>query len=98
MLFNRIDRQMTIAEALAAPRGSQRNTAAVVAEPEFIERYGKLLEAYGHKLQPSGDSFTSAAEIGAATAIEFGGRGRLTAVAEPKRRGGGSALVVKPAR
>jgi gamma-glutamyltranspeptidase/glutathione hydrolase len=98
MLFNRIDRGMSIADALAAPRGSQRNTAAVSAEPEFIDLYGTALEPYGHKLQPSGDKFTSAAEIGAATAIEFGRRGRLTAVAEPKRRGGGSALVVKPAR
>ncbi len=38
------------------------------------------------------------AGIGAATAIEFGRRGHLTAVAEPERRGGGSALVVRPRR
>jgi gamma-glutamyltranspeptidase/glutathione hydrolase len=44
---------------------------------------------------PAGDAFTSAAEIGAATAIEFGRKGRMTAVAEPTRRGGGSARVVK---
>ena len=97
MIFNRIDRGMSIEEAMAAPRASQRNTAAVVAEPEFIDRYGTALKAYGHQIVPSGDSFTSAAEIGAATAIEFGERGLLTAVAEPKRRGGGSALVVEPA-
>ncbi len=96
MLFNRIDRAMTIEEAIAAPRASQRNTPSVVAEPEFIDEYGPALEAYGHDIVPSGDSFTSAAEIGAATAIEFGDDGRLTAVAEPRRRGGGSALVVKP--
>ncbi len=98
MLFDRLDRGMSIEEAIAAPRGSQRNTPAVVAEPEFIDRYGtELQDIYGHKIVPSGDSFTSAAEIGAATAIEFGKDGRLTAVAEPKRRGGGSALVVRPA-
>ena len=69
----------------------------MVAEPEFIDEYGAALEGYGHKLTPSGDQFTSAAEIGAATAIEFGPGGLLTAAAEPRRRGGGSALVVTPA-
>ena len=87
---------MSIQESIRAPRATQRNTPAVIAEPAFIERYGTALEGYGHELQPSGDSFTSAAEIGAATAIELGRRGRLTAVAEPTRRGGGTALVVNP--
>ncbi|MFC4782916.1 gamma-glutamyltransferase [Nocardioides sp. MAHUQ-72] len=96
MLFNRIDRGMPIDEALAAPRASNGNTAKTLAEPEFIDAYGALLAPYGQELQPSGDTFTSAAEIGAATAIEFGPRGLLTAVAEPKRRGGGSATVVHP--
>ena len=72
--------------------------AAVTAEPEFIALYGDALEEYGHTLTPSGDAFTSAAQIGAATAIELGPRGRLTAVSEPVRRGGGSALVVRPGR
>jgi gamma-glutamyltranspeptidase/glutathione hydrolase len=98
MLFNRIDRGMTLSEAIAAPRASQRNTADVTAEPLFIERYGYGLKGYGHSLVPSGDAFTSAAEIGAATAIEFGEDGRLIAVAEPERRGGGSALVVRKRR
>ena len=96
ILFGRIDRQLGIAQALAAPRASQRNTAAVVAEPEFLDRYRAALEGYGHRLVPSGDSFTSAAQIGAATAIEFGPGDLLTAVAEPVRRGGGSALVLSP--
>ncbi len=96
MIFNRVDRAMTIQEAIKAPRATQRNTSAVIAEPGFIDRYGTALEAYGHKLEPSGDSFTSAAQIGAATAIEFGPGRLLTAVAEPTRRGGGSARVVNP--
>ena len=37
-------------------------------------------------------------EIGAATGIEFLGGGRLLAAAEPVRRGGGSAAVVRPQR
>jgi gamma-glutamyltranspeptidase/glutathione hydrolase len=95
MLFNYLDRGMSIEDAIAAPRASQRNTAAVTAEPAFIDVYGALLEGYGHTLAPSGDAFTSAAEIGAATAIELGKKKRLTAVSEPTRRGGGSALVVR---
>ncbi|GAB3760400.1 gamma-glutamyltranspeptidase/glutathione hydrolase [Nocardioides ginsengisegetis] len=97
MLFNRIDRGMSLPEAIAAPRAAQRNTAKVTAEPAFIDAYGPLLEAYGHQLQPAGDAFTSAAEIGAATAIEFGPDGVVTVVAEPQRRGGGDAEVVRPA-
>ena len=96
ILFNRIDRGMTIAEALAAPRASQRNTANVTSEPAFIDAYEDLLTPYGHTLVPAGDAFTSQAEIGAATGIEFRKRGRLIAVSEPVRRGGGSALVVRP--
>ncbi|HYO39421.1 MAG TPA: gamma-glutamyltransferase [Nocardioidaceae bacterium] len=95
MIVNRIDRRMSLPRAIAAPRASQRNTATVSAEPAFLDRYGPALTHRGHDLVPAGDRFTSAAEIGAATAIEFGRRGRLTAVAEPTRRGGGSALVVR---
>ncbi len=97
-LVNRIDRGMTIEQALAAPRAQQSNNPTVTAEPEFITAYGALLEPYGHVLKAAGDAFTSKAQIGAATAIEFGRRGRLTAVSEPVRRGGGSALVVRPSR
>ncbi len=96
ILFNRIDRGMTIPEALAAPRASQRNTANVTSEPAFIDAYEDLLTPYGHTLVPAGDAFTSQAEIGAATGIEFRKNGRVVAVAEPVRRGGGSALVVRP--
>jgi gamma-glutamyltranspeptidase/glutathione hydrolase len=96
MIFNRIDRQMTLPEAIADPRAQQANTPEVNAEPAFIDKYGPLVTPYGHKLKESGDRFTSAAEIGAATAVEFGRDGLLTAVSEPTRRGGGSALVVQP--
>jgi gamma-glutamyltranspeptidase/glutathione hydrolase len=96
MLFDRLDRGMTIEDAIAAPRASQRNTANVTAEQPFIDQYGDALGAYGHTFVPAGAPGTSAAEIGAATAIEFGPGGQLTAVSEPVRRGGGSALVVSP--
>jgi gamma-glutamyltranspeptidase/glutathione hydrolase len=96
ILFNRIDRGMPIPEAIAAPRASQRNSASVTSEPPFIDLYEDLLAPYRHVLVPSGDQFTPQAEIGAATGIEFGPKGLLTAVSEPVRRGGGSALVVRP--
>jgi gamma-glutamyltranspeptidase/glutathione hydrolase len=88
MLVNRVDLGMTMPQALAAPRATQRNTAAVQAEPGFDpQRPG--LEALGHVFAPN-------PEIGAATAIEFLPDGRLLACAEPVRRGGGSAGVVVP--
>ncbi len=97
-ILNRVDLGMSISEAIAAPRASQRNTAKVTAEPEFIAAYGSQLTPYGHEFTPSGDAFTSAAEIGAATAIEFKPGGRMVAAAEPVRRGGGSAMVLKSSR
>ncbi len=97
MIVNRIDLGMSVEEAIAAPRAAQRNTSQVYAEPEFIETYGDVLSSdYGHDFYMAGDSFTSNPEIGAATAVEIGPDGLLTAVAEPVRRGGGSALVLHP--
>ena len=93
MLFNRIDRGMSLPRAIAAPRATQRNTETDLAEPAFLRRYGAGLEALGHDVERYVDSAGST-EIGAATGIEFGPHKRLTAVAEPKRRGGGSAAVV----
>ncbi|WP_435796260.1 gamma-glutamyltransferase [Micromonospora chersina] len=86
MLVNRIDRGMTLPQALAAPRASQRNGASTQAEPAFITGYATGL--------PPGHTFSSTAEIGAATGIEFLPDGRLVAAAEPVRRGGGAAAVV----
>jgi gamma-glutamyltranspeptidase / glutathione hydrolase len=96
MLVNRIDMGMSIEQAIAAPRATQRNTASVIAEPDFITRYGaELQNVYGHTLTPAAPPTYPQNEIGAATAIEFGPDGLLTAVAEPTRRGGGSARVVR---
>jgi gamma-glutamyltranspeptidase/glutathione hydrolase len=92
ILLNRIDLGMTLPEALAAARASQRNTATVVAEPAFL----KSPEAA--ELMALGHTFSTMAEIGAATGVEFLPDGQLVAAAEPVRRGGGSAAVVKPAQ
>jgi gamma-glutamyltranspeptidase/glutathione hydrolase len=95
-ILNRVDLGMNISDAIAAPRASQRNTAAVTAEAAFITAYGDELAQYGHQFTLAGAAGTSAAEIGAATAIEFRPDGSMVAAAEPVRRGGGSALVLKP--
>nr|MBA3329642.1 gamma-glutamyltransferase [Actinomycetota bacterium] len=90
ILVDRLDLGASLPEALAAPRASQRNTATTTAEPAFIASpAGSALAALGHR-------FTPTAEIGAATGIEFLDDGRVVAVAEPERRGGGSALVEEP--
>jgi gamma-glutamyltranspeptidase / glutathione hydrolase len=91
ILLNRMDLGMTLPEAIAAPRASQRNTATVVAEPAF------LASPEAHALEGLGHTFSTMAEIGAATGVEFLPDGRALAAAEPVRRGGGSAAVVKPA-
>jgi gamma-glutamyltranspeptidase/glutathione hydrolase len=90
ILVNRLELGMTLPEAMAAPRASQRNSAGIQAEPAFRAQYGPQLEALGHTFGPD------VAELGAATAIEFGRHGRVIAVAEPTRRGGGAAAVEFP--
>jgi gamma-glutamyltranspeptidase / glutathione hydrolase len=91
ILVDRLDLGMTLPQAIAAPRASQRNTASVVAEPAF------LAAPYATELQALGHTFSTMAEIGAATGVEFLGHGQVLAAAEPVRRGGGSAAVVVPA-
>ncbi len=86
ILMNRLDLGMELPDAVAAPRATQRNTASVQAEPGFPRAE---LAALGHL-------FANNPEIGAATGIEFLDSGLLQAVAEPQRRGGGSAGVVIP--
>ncbi|SEG64511.1 gamma-glutamyltranspeptidase / glutathione hydrolase [Nonomuraea solani] len=91
ILINRYEFGMNLPDALAAPRATQRNTAQTQAEQAFLDRYRAELEAKGH-------SFALNPEIGAATALELRGRGIIQAVAEPSRRGGGSAMVVSTNR
>lgn len=95
ILVNRIDRGLSISDAIAAPRVAPSNRTPVSAEQAYLDLYGAALTALGHQLSVVGQPGTSAAEIGAATAIEFGPGRRLTAAAEPVRRGGGAAGVVK---
>jgi gamma-glutamyltranspeptidase / glutathione hydrolase len=90
IVVNVFDFGMTLPDAIAAPRASQRNTPSVTAEPAFISAWSGPLGARGH-------TFSSTAEIGAATGIAFLPGGLVQAAAEPSRRGGGSAMVEDPA-
>ncbi|MFC7328393.1 gamma-glutamyltransferase [Marinactinospora rubrisoli] len=92
VLVDRIDRGMTLPEAVEAPRLSQRNAEATQVEPAFMGTpEQKELSELGH-------TFTEVNEIGAVAALEFLGRGRIQAVAESERRGGGHAEVLVPQR
>jgi len=87
-----LDRGLPLVDAIAAPRASQRNAAQTEIEPGL---YGseaqKQLEAIGH-------SFKLNPEIGAATGVQRLPNGKWLAAAETVRRGGGSAMVVRPAK
>jgi gamma-glutamyltranspeptidase / glutathione hydrolase len=92
-----LDFEMSLPDALAAPRVSQRNGVNTFAEPGFLsspEAAG--LGLLGHRLVLTPSQAGTTNEIGAMTGIAFLPGGLLQAVAEPVRRGGGSAMVVEP--
>ena len=98
-LINHVDFGMPLPAALAAPRVSQRNSKASLAEPDFYT------SPLAQQLQSEfGEQFTEATGPilplnyypGDATALQILGDGRAQAIAEPVRLGGGSALAVNP--
>ncbi|MEU6994992.1 gamma-glutamyltransferase [Streptomyces sp. NPDC046465] len=85
-----VDRGLPLVDAIAAPRASQRNAAQTELEPGlWNSRTRESLESIGH-------SFKQNPEIGAATGVQRLPGGRWLAAAEKVRRGGGSAMVVRP--
>ncbi|MFJ8715374.1 gamma-glutamyltransferase [Streptomyces violaceus] len=88
-----VDRGLPLVDAIAAPRASQRNAAQTELEPGLYDNaeLRKELEAIGH-------SFKANPEIGAATGVQRLPGGKWLAAAETVRRGGGSAMVVRPVR
>ncbi|UIX29832.1 gamma-glutamyltransferase [Streptomyces sp. GQFP] len=86
-----LDRGIPLVDAIAAPRASQRNQTTTELEPAlWTSELRTKLEAIGHgfRLNP---------EIGAATGVQRLPNGKWLAAAETVRRGGGSAMVVRPA-
>ncbi|WP_051941139.1 gamma-glutamyltransferase [Phaeacidiphilus oryzae] len=102
ILLGHIDRGLSLEDAIAAPRASQRNSAngGTDVEQAFLD------QPYAAGLKALGETFNAPAEIGAATGIQAlpgpessrpGLGAGYQAAAEPVRRGGGSAAVVRPA-
>lgn len=88
ILVNFFDLKMSLTDALAAPRMSQKNTALTMIEPAWADSpMAKELMKKGHKWN------SSPTEIGAANALFFGPNGMVTAISEPARHGIGSALI-----
>ncbi|UUN30159.1 gamma-glutamyltransferase [Streptomyces sp. FIT100] len=86
-----VDRGLPLVDAIAAPRASQRNQATTELEPGLWDSPLRAeLEALGH-------AFRANPEIGAATGVQRLPDGRWLAAAEKVRRGGGAAMVVRPA-
>ncbi len=104
ILVNRIDFGMSLPDAIAAPRASQRNAETTQAEPAFIAASTTAgLEALGHSFaisdtSPLDPTIKISPEIGAASALEFLPGRKVLAIGEPVRRGGSAAGVVCPTR
>ncbi|PLW74681.1 gamma-glutamyltransferase, partial [Streptomyces sp. DJ] len=90
VLTGHVDRGLPLVDAIAAPRASQRNTAATDLEPGLWDGAERT------RLEELGHVFKQNPEIGAATAVQRLDDGRWLAAAETVRRGGGSAMVVSP--
>ncbi|QES47427.1 gamma-glutamyltransferase [Streptomyces venezuelae] len=89
-LTGHLDRGLPLVEAIAAPRASQRNQTTTELEPGL---WNSPLRA---ELEALGQGFRQNPEIGAATGVQRLPDGRWLAAAEKTRRGGGSAMVVRP--
>jgi gamma-glutamyltranspeptidase/glutathione hydrolase len=88
-----LDRKLSLVDAIAAPRLSSRNGREEAEPTIYNGPLGAALVAKGHVL-----AATPTAEIGAVTAIHPLGAGMFESAAETIRRGGGSAMVVRPSR
>ncbi|MDX2098916.1 MAG: gamma-glutamyltransferase [Leptolyngbyaceae cyanobacterium bins.59] len=87
--LNTIDFRLSLAEAISAPRISQRNGGVTQVDGGLEKQsLGQQLTALGHQLQP-------VSELGAATGVIITPQGRMIAAAEPARRGGGTAMTVR---
>jgi gamma-glutamyltranspeptidase/glutathione hydrolase len=102
ILSERIDLGMSLPNAIAAPRASQRNSPTTTAEPDFIALPTTPgLEALGQSFaisntSPLNPSIQIPPTIGVATGLELLRDGAVLAAGEPSRRGGSDAGVVQP--
>ena len=99
IILNHVDFGMSLPDALAAPRVSQRNSATSLAEPDFYNSAlaQQLTSLFGEQFSlATGPILPLDNYPGDATALQILGHGVAEAIAEPVRLGGGSALVVHP--
>ena len=89
LLLDRLDGGMTPPQAIADPR----RRSGTARRPRRSRRSALCRSPLRRGTRPR---FVTAAEIGAATGIEFLPAGGVVAAAEPVRRGGGSAMVETP--
>jgi gamma-glutamyltranspeptidase/glutathione hydrolase len=95
-LVNRIDFDMSLPQAIEAPRANEDNDGgATLVEPRFLRApYADVLrDEYGETLAVSPPPYTL---IGFVNALEFLRPGLVQAATEPTRLGGGSVFVVHP--
>jgi gamma-glutamyltranspeptidase / glutathione hydrolase len=98
ILVNHLDFGMSLEQAIAAPRAGNFNSPTSSAEQAFLDSpvARQLQDTYGQQFSLVTGPLQLEKEIGAATGVELLSGHRLRADAEPVRRGGGSALVVRP--
>ena len=89
VITEHLDRRRPLVDAIAAPRLSSRNGRESIEPALLSSPDGASLGAMGHM-------FTKQDVIGNAAAIRIWGSGDFEAAAETSRRGGGSAMVVRP--
>jgi gamma-glutamyltranspeptidase/glutathione hydrolase len=97
ILIDHIDFGMSLEKAIAAPRVGNFNTATSSAEQAFVDLpVARTLEDnYGQQFSVVSGVTPLDSQIGAATGIQMLPHHRFRAAAEPVRRGGGTALVVR---
>ena len=88
-LLNVIDFEMSLPDAINAPRLSQRNSDDTTVEASVPQELLTELGVFGH-------TFSETDELGAVVGLYFTEDGRVIAAAEAERRGGGTAQVVSP--
>src|SRR5207247_2471020 len=93
-LLDQLDFGMSLPDAIAAPRTSQRNSTPTNAEPDFVAQYGaELTSRFAQTIASTGST-----QLGAVTGVEYLSNGDLEAAAAPVRRGGRDAAVACPSR
>jgi gamma-glutamyltranspeptidase/glutathione hydrolase len=98
-IVNHVDFGMPLADALAAPRVAQTNSATSEAEPDFYNSSlaSQLSKQYNEQFtMATGSILPLDYYPGDATALAVLGPDRYQAIAEPVRLGGGSAMTVRP--